>query len=312
MAFDVVVLGSLHMDIVVSAPDRPRRGETLAGHGWSLKPGGKGGNQAVAAAGAGARTAMIGAVGDDEFGQPLLENLQAIGVDASHVAVRRDAGSGMSVAIVDAGGDYGAVIVSGVNLLLGGAEVDAADRLFDEAGWLVLQNEVPDAANLAAAAKARQHGVSTILNAAPARPFPAGLNGLIDVLVVNEIEAEAMAATAVDSLATATDAAKRLLDFADAVIVTAGAAGASLARRNGRTAEIAGHQVRLVSTHGAGDCFVGVLAARLSRGDELEQAARYANAAAALRVASPPGPPRAIDPAAIRNLLESGNTDSIR
>jgi ribokinase len=287
MAFDVVVLGSLHMDIVVSAPDRPRRGETLAGHGWSLKPGGKGGNQAVAAAGAGARTAMIGAVGDDEFGQPLLENLQAIGVDASHVAVRRDAGSGMSVAIVDAGGDYGAVIVSGVNLLL-------------------------DAANLAAAAKARQHGVSTILTAAPARPFPAGLNGLIDVLVVNEIEAEAMAATAVDSLATATDAAKRLLDFADAVIVTAGAAGASLARRNGRTAEIAGHQVRLVSTHGAGDCFVGVLAARLSRGDELEQAARYANAAAALRVASPPGPARAIDPAAIRNLLESGNTDSIR
>jgi len=118
MGFDVIVLGSLHMDIMVSAPDRPRRGETLAGHAWSLKPGGKGGNQAVEAALAGARTAMIGAVGDDDFGRALLQNLEVHGVDKSWVAVRKDAGSGISVAILDSGGDYGAVIVSGVNLRL--------------------------------------------------------------------------------------------------------------------------------------------------------------------------------------------------
>lgn len=118
MGFDVIVLGSLHMDIMVSAPDRPRRGETLAGHAWSLKPGGKGGNQAVEVALAGARTAMIGAVGDDDFGRALLQNLEVHGVDKSGVAVRKDAGSGISVAIIDSGGDYGAVIVSGQTFCL--------------------------------------------------------------------------------------------------------------------------------------------------------------------------------------------------
>ena len=312
MAFDVVVLGSLHLDIVVSAPDRPRRGETVAGHAWSLKPGGKGGNQAVEAACAGARTAMIGAIGGDEFGRAVLQNLRTFAVDTTHVGVRPDAGSGMSVAIVDAGGDYGAVIVSGANLLLSAAEVDAADRLFHAAGWLILQQEVPDAANIAAAAKARQQGVRTILNAAPARPFPPPLRGFVDLLIVNEIEAEAMAAVGVDSLATAMAAARRLLDFADAAIVTAGGAGAALASRNGAAVEIPGHSVDLVSTHGAGDCFIGVLAARLARGDGLEPAARYANAAAALRVASPPGSARAHDPAAIRELLQSGDIEPIR
>jgi ribokinase len=249
---------------------------------------------------------MIAAVGDDEFGRPLVQNLRAYGVDTSHVRVDRNAGSGMSVAIVDASRDYGAVIVSGVNLLLGEAEVDAADQLFHDAGWLVLQHEVPDAANLAAIAEARRHGVKAILNAAPARPMLARPERLVDVLVVNEIEAEAIAGIAIDTLAAATAAANRLLDLADAAIVTAGAAGASLSSRAGGTAEIAGHPVRLVSTHGAGDCFVGTLAARLSGGEPLEQAARYANAAAALRVATPPGAARSHDPSAIRDLLQAG------
>jgi ribokinase len=306
MAFDVVVLGSLHMDIIVSAPDRPRRGETLAGHAWSLRPGGKGGNQAVEAAAADVRTAMIGAVGDDQFGHPVLENLRASGVDTSNVAIRRDAGSGMSVAIIDAGGDYGAVIVSGVNLLLGAAEVDAADALFHGARWLLLQQEVPDAANLAAVAKARRHGLKTIVNAAPSRPFPEPLKGTIDVLVVNEIEAEAMVAVAVDSLSHASAAAKRLLEFAETSIVTAGPAGAALASRSGPAAEIAGHPVHVVSTHGAGDCFVGALAASLAGGADLAEAARYANATAALRVSSARDGARVHDAASIRALLARG------
>lgn len=305
---DVVVLGSLHMDIMVSAPDRPRRGETLAGDAWRLKPGGKGGNQAVEAALAGTRTAMIGAVGRDDFGTRLLANLRDHAVDTARVAVHPSAETGMSVAIVDADGDYGAVIVSGVNLTLGPAEVAAAETVLDGATCLLLQQEVPDAANIAAAQAARRHGVTTILNAAPARAFPEGLDGLVDLLVVNEIEAEAMGSAPVTSLETAAGAASRLLDHAGAVAVTAGAAGVALARRGGDGSSIAGHRVALVSTHGAGDCFIGTLAARLADGADLETAARFANAVAALRVSSPQGSTRAHDETAIRALLggESG------
>ena len=294
MPIDIVVLGSLHMDIMVSAGDRPRRGETLAGHSWSLKPGGKGGNQAVEAASAGARTAMIGAVGDDHFGRALLQNLQTHGVDKSHVGVRTDARSGMSVAIMDSGGDYGAVIVSGANLLLDASDADAAHSLFPGARWLLLQQEVPEAANVAASRVARLHGVKTILNAAPSRPFPDALKGLIDILVVNAIEAEAMGAPPVDSLLAAGQAATHLLRFADAVVVTAGGAGASIATRCGQPVEVAGHKVDLLSTHGAGDCFIGSLAAELAGGADLEEAARYANARAALRVSSPAEPDRTL------------------
>ena len=313
MRFDVLVLGSLHMDIMVSAPDRPRRGETVTGDSWSLKPGGKGGNQAVEAALVGARTAMIGAVGGDAFGEALLRNLQAHAVDTSCVAIHKEAKSGISVAITDAGGDYGAVIVSGVNLTLGRADVDAAHALLPGASWLLMQQEVPDAANLAAANAARLHGVKTILNAAPARPFPDALNGLVDILVVNEIEAEAMGAPAIDSLAAAGEAAAGLLRFAEATVVTAGAAGVAIATRTGRHAAIAGHAVNLVSTHGAGDCFIGALAAQQAAGADLEAAARYANATAALRVSSPAGPDRRHDPVAIRELISHAEaSQSIR
>jgi ribokinase len=303
MSFDVVVLGSLHMDIMVSAPDRPRRGETVTGNSWSLKPGGKGGNQAVEAALAGARTAMIGAVGGDAFGEALLQNLQARGVDTSHVAIRKEANSGISVAITDAGGDYGAVIVSGVNLLLDARSVDAAHSLLSGARWLLLQQEVPDAANVGAARAARLLGARTILNAAPSRPFPDELNGLVDILAVNAIEAGAMGSRAVDSLAMADEAATFLLRFAEATVVTAGGAGVAVATRTGRKAEIAGHAVAVVSTHGAGDCFIGSLAAQLASGADLEDAARYANAMAALHVSARAVSARIRGPATLRDLL---------
>ena len=293
MSFDVLVVGSLHLDIMVEAPDRPRRGETIAGQAWRLKPGGKGANQAVEAALAGAHAAMIGAVGDDDFGRRLLQNLDDAGVDRAHVAVYRGAGSGMSVAIMDAGGDYGAVIVSGANLFVDATAIETASAAFEGPRLVLLQHELPDAANVAAARKARAQGARTILNAAPAHPFAAGLCGLVDILVVNAIEAEAMGAPAVASLAAAADAAQALLEFAEATIVTAGGAGLAVAMRAGLRAEIGGHRVPLVSTHGAGDCLVGALAAGLARGADLVAAARYANAEAALHVSSPSGSRRA-------------------
>jgi ribokinase len=123
--------------------------------------------------------------------------------------------------------------------------------------------------------------------------------------VVNEIEAEAMGASAVDSLVTAAEAASRLLHFADATVVTAAAAGDAIATRAERMAAIAGHAVNLISTHGAGDCFIGSLAARLADGADLEEAARYANAAAALRVSSPAGCRRGAHEASVRRLIEA-------
>src|ERR1700722_15862654 len=122
----VVVLGSLHLDIMVHASDRPKKGETLPGSAWGYKPGGKGGNQAVAAAQFGARASMVGRVGKDDFGKRLLSHLSAAGVDAEHVYTDPDAGSGMSVAIIDAEGDYGAVIVSGTNLRLSKKDLEEA------------------------------------------------------------------------------------------------------------------------------------------------------------------------------------------
>jgi ribokinase len=150
----IVVVGSLHYDIMVDAPDRPRKGETVTGYAWRPKFGGKGGNQAVAAAKAGATVRMAGAVGDDDFGQFVLDRLEASGVDRSRVVQLTDVGSGMSVAISDAGGDYGAVIVSGANLRI--KEADLADPgLWTGARALILQNEVPEAVNLAAARAAK-------------------------------------------------------------------------------------------------------------------------------------------------------------
>ena len=155
----IVVVGSLHYDIMVDAPDRPRKGDTVTGFAWRPKFGGKGGNQAVAAAQAGAEVRLAGAVGDDDFGRFLLEKLVAGGVDASRVARLSQAGSGMSVAISDSEGDYGAVIVSGANLLADPSAL-AEPGLWRGARALILQNEMREALNVSAAQAARAVGAT--------------------------------------------------------------------------------------------------------------------------------------------------------
>src|SRR3984893_4204415 len=172
----VVVLGSLHLDILVHAPDRPKKGETLPGSAWGYKAGGKGGNQAVAAAQFGARASMVGRVGKDDFGQRLLNHLRDVGVDAEYVYTDPEAGSGMSVAIIDAEGDYGAVIVSGTNLRLSNKDLEEAREVIRSAQVLVLQNEVLEATNVAAAQLAKDYRIRVIVNAAPARTLETELS----------------------------------------------------------------------------------------------------------------------------------------
>jgi ribokinase len=281
----VVVVGSLHYDIMVDAPDRPRKGETVTGYSWRPKFGGKGGNQAVAAAKAGAEVRMAGAVGADGFGRFLLDALGAGGVDASRVVRLPDAGSGMSVAISDAGGDYGAVIVSGANLLVDPAAL-AEPSLWQGARALVLQNEMPDAVNTAAARAARAAGATVCLNAAPYRPLPGELAALVDLLVVNAIEAEQLGGLTVADLASAAAAATALAGRFPAVVVTAGGDGVAGVRRGEDPVVLPALPVTLVSTHGAGDVFVGALVTALAAGRSFAACLGSANAAAAAHVST--------------------------
>ena len=193
----------------------------------------------------------------------------------------------MSVAIVDAEGDYGAVIVSGANLRLGEEDLQVAGDAIQKARVLVLQNEIPEATNVAAAEVAKRHQVDVILNAAPARPLEPTLAANVDLLVVNAVEAEMICGVPVTNLRAATEAATLLSKQAANVVVTAGGLGLAVAGRGNSPYAEAAHPVRLVDTHGAGDAFIGALAARRANGVPVAEAVRFANAAAALFVSTP-------------------------
>lgn len=284
----VTVFGSLHYDIAVNGPARPRKGETITGTSWYPKSGGKGGNQAVSSARTGVTTAMIGAVADDDFGHALLSNLEAKNVD--HRFVRRNASlsTGMSVAIFDSDGDYGAVIVSGSNLTLGDDDISAASAVIAHTSILVLQNEVPDAANVAAARAVRKAGGRVLLNAAPARKLSDDLVGAVDIIVVNGVEAEMLAGVpVVETLEGALAAARLLSKNYKHAVVTAGGAGVAYAGADGVECVIEAVKIKVESTHGAGDEFIGVLAAEIASGSSMETALRRANVAAGKLVSTP-------------------------
>lgn len=286
---DVIVCGSLHLDIILYAPTLPRVDETVAGSRWEQRCGGKGGNQAVMAARAGARVAMIGRVGADEFGVRLRTNLAAARVNAGSVLTDPEAGSGVSAAMIRDGGDYAAVIVSGANLLIDPKSMETLWLSLGGARVLILQNEIPEAVNLAAARAARYSGALVVLNAAPARAMSPDLDDGIDLLIVNRVEAEMLTGAAVADHEDAWAALRRLRRPGRAVIITLGAGGVIVQPTDGEPTWIAPRVVEVVSTHGAGDCFVGVLAARLACGEVLLDAAKAANAAAAAHVAGGTG-----------------------
>lgn len=287
----ILVCGALHLDVVVTALRLPRLDETLAGQGVSYPFGGKGGNQALAAARMGASVAMAGRVGDDAFAATLLAALDAGGVDRSLVQ-QGEGPSGMSVAIVDASGGYGAVIVSAANLLIDPGRIEVPSGTTH----VLLQNEIPEAVNLAVAAKARAAGARVILNAAPARAMPAALLSLTDLLIVNRVEAGDLVAGPPEAAAQALAARGP-----GAVIVTLGAEG--LVLWDGALTMLPAHRVKVVSTHGAGDAFVGALAAEWARGGDLRRAAGFGQAAAALQVSTPPEARGAITVGAVRGLM---------
>lgn len=281
----VVVVGSLHYDIMVEAPDRPVKGETVTGTRWYPKFGGKGGNQAVAAKRHGADTRLISATGTDNFADYLHARLEQAQITSDYVERFDTVATGMSVAIQDADGDYGAVIVSGANLAISTDVVDTP-AVWENAAVLLLQNEVPESLNIVAAAKARSLGLTVCLNAAPARDMSTQFLELVDVLVVNAVEAEALGCEVVDSLAAAGQAAQKLSARFASVVVTAGGDGVAVCSAGGDTQSIAAKPIQVVSTHGAGDVFTGVLCAELAIATPLSEAVKIANEQAADHVAA--------------------------
>lgn len=276
----VVVFGSLNMDVIVQSDRRPAAGETILGATVSLLPGGKGSNQAIAAARLGAKTEMLGVVGDDAFGGELRAVLKRSGVVNAGVRVRRGTSTGVALIQV-AGGDNAITGASGANGAFKAAAVRRAARRGEI--W-VAQFETPVAATETLLRKARAAGATTILNLAPMVPHPARLLKFVDIAVLNEIElAQATGAKISARSPERTIAAACRKLGARVVVATLGARGLIMTGPDGVTA-LPAFKAKVVDTTGAGDCFVGALAARLAKGATLPDAARYATAAASCSV----------------------------
>lgn len=281
MSGRVIVAGSLNMDLVAEAPSMPRAGETIMGSAFHTLPGGKGLNQAVAAARLGARVAMLGRVGEDAFGARLLEVIRAEGVDASGVRRTSAAPTGIAQIIVSRG-ENSIVVVPGANMTMVDADVSSVE--FADSDVVVAQLETPIAVTERLFARARN--ATTILNAAPAAAVPDSLLALTDLLVVNETELATLSGANLrddSAVADVVSAARSLRRSAMAIIVTLGRRGAALLQPDGSVQTVDGHAVTAVDSTGAGDCFVGAYAAARASARS-DSALVFANAAAALAV----------------------------
>jgi len=268
----IVVAGSANMDLVGLALRLPLPGETVLGDDFVMTPGGKGANQAIAAARAGGETVFLGAIGSDAFGVTISARLAAAGVDTAGVRITYGA-SGVAVIMVDRAGENAILVAPGANSSFVG--LTAAERkTIAEGDVLVCQQEIPVATVIEATAAARAAGTRTVLNAAPARELPSELLDNVDLLVVNEVEARAITGGPATDLAA-------LLGLVPRVVLTLSGAGARYADREGLDATVPAYRVEVADTTAAGDAFTGALAVAWGEGRAIVDAVRWANAAGA-------------------------------
>ena len=279
----VLVAGSVNMDLVATVPRLPRPGETLAGTGFALHPGGKGANQAVAAAKLGAAATLVGCVGDDAFARDLRAHLLDNGVACSLEVV--EAPTGTAMILVDGLGENSIVVIPGANASL---DASAVAQVPVRAGdVLVSQLEIPVPTVAAFFERGHAAKALNVLNAAPAIVGADDLWPLADIVVVNEVELGFFANAPVPDRQGAASAAVTVRHSPEQVIVVTLGSQGVVAIDGERVLEQPGHAVRVVDTTGAGDCFVGALAACLCAGNRLEEGLAYANRAAAICVQRP-------------------------
>jgi ribokinase len=293
----VAVLGSLNMDLVVQVKELPVAGQTVVGDRLHTLPGGKGANQAVAAARLGAAVRMVGRVGADAHGEQLIRGLVEDGVEVSAVTRDSETPSGAALILVSGGGQNMIALAPGANGRVGEEEVEALVRGLGGGDVVVLQLEVPLTAVFSAAERARHAGARVVLNAAPSEPLAGQRPPPTDVLVVNEAEAAQLAGEPVIDLVGAERAARRLAPSAGAVVVTMGAAGAVLLDSE-RVTRVPPLAVDAVDATAAGDAFVGALAMALAAGWNVSEAVGLgaaAGAAAASRLGARSSLPRPAD-----------------
>ena len=284
LSASIVVVGSANTDLVVRAPSLPRPGETVIGGPFMSIGGGKGANQAVAAARAGGNTTFIAKVGADAMGDAAVAAFAAERIDTTFVTRDPATPSGVAFIVVDDRGENSIVVAPGANDRLLPADIDRAADVIRAADILLVQLEIPLETVRHAVAIAHDAGVPVILNPAPARPLDHGLLTQVAIITPNETEAELLVGLIVTDDRSAASAAPRLLTVGPrSAVITLGRHGALVAEA-ATTVHVAGHSVTPVDTVAAGDVFNGCLAVAFAEGKGLTEAARFANAAAALSV----------------------------
>ena len=297
----VTVVGSLNIDLVCHATRRPDKGETLIGDAFDIFTGGKGFNQATAAARLGAEVTLVGNVGTDAFGEMLLTATETEGIDNRFVRKRTNTGTGIATIVIEPDGDNSIIVVPRANMALTTADIDAAADAITAADVLLLQLETPVVASEHAAAIAKAHKTTVILNPAPAQPLPDSLLRYVDILTPNESETELLSGVQVGNDEAARSAAAVLRarmthTETSAVVLTLGERGALMLTPT-TFERVPACTVEAVDTTGAGDAFCGALATALASGETLQTAIAFANAAGAAAVtvvgATPSMPTRA-------------------
>lgn len=303
---EIVVLGSLNMDLVVRVGRVPYHGETMFGESFATFPGGKGANQAVAAARLGARVAMIGGVGADAFGPELLEIMRREGVEINQVEQNPQAPTGIALIMLDQTGQNTMIVVSGANTQL---KTDAVLRSLEKMTnirLLITQFEVSMDTTQAAIAWAQSQHIAVLLNAAPARQVPPAFFKGTDYLVVNEQETECLTGAPVHDPSSAALAAQQMGAWGvPVVIVTLGAQGA-VVWAQGQATHVPARQVKVVDTTAAGDAFIGGLANAVLKKMPITEAVRYANCAGALSTMTLGAQPSLPTAAAVQRLYMDG------
>ena len=283
MTARITIVGSLNMDLVIRSPRIPQPGETIIGSDFQTVPGGKGANQAVAAARQGGQVTMVGRVGEDTFADALLENLASAEIDATFVHRDKQAASGVALIVVDDHGENIIVVASGANMRMTEKDVEAAEAAIADSDVLLLQLEVPLPVVKRAAQIAQSHSVTVVLNPAPARELPPDLLASVDVLVPNESEAALLTGLPVGSQSELEKAASKILNLGvRSVVITLGKRGAFLASADYKSKIYEAFSIQPVDTTAAGDAFVAGLVVNYAAGKTLPDAIRWGNAAGAV------------------------------